>query len=142
MEGSKGKSVTFVSLRRLSQTLFLLVFFFLFIKTDYTGSDEIEYAVNISDDRQIRRSHLPSYLMEAGALSQPIEQAPPSLQAVPSISGSGFEQTQPPRSWPEAEKHMIMAALVREGGRKNKAALSLGWARSTLWRKMKQYGID
>jgi polyferredoxin/formate hydrogenlyase subunit 6/NADH:ubiquinone oxidoreductase subunit I len=33
--------------RRLSQWAFLLLFFFLFIKTDYTGSDEIEYAVNI-----------------------------------------------------------------------------------------------
>jgi polyferredoxin len=33
--------------RQLSQTIFLLLFFFLFIKTDYTGSDELEYAVNI-----------------------------------------------------------------------------------------------
>ncbi len=30
-----------------SQTLFLGLFFFLFVKTDYTGSDTIEYAVNI-----------------------------------------------------------------------------------------------
>lgn len=37
----------FILWRRLSQTLFLLLFFFLFIKTDYTGTDEIEYAVNI-----------------------------------------------------------------------------------------------
>ncbi|MDH3329713.1 MAG: 4Fe-4S binding protein, partial [Desulfobulbaceae bacterium] len=33
--------------RRLSQTIFLLLFFFLFVKTDYTGSDQLEYAVNI-----------------------------------------------------------------------------------------------
>ncbi|MGW8161940.1 MAG: 4Fe-4S binding protein [Desulfobulbales bacterium] len=33
--------------RRFSQAIFLLVFFFLFIKTDYTGSDQLEYAVNI-----------------------------------------------------------------------------------------------
>lgn len=33
--------------RRLSQAVFLLLFFFLFIKTDYTGSDQLEYAVNI-----------------------------------------------------------------------------------------------
>ncbi|MHB8791457.1 MAG: 4Fe-4S binding protein [Desulfobulbaceae bacterium] len=33
--------------RRLSQGLALLLFLFLFIKTDYTGSDQIEYAVNI-----------------------------------------------------------------------------------------------
>ncbi len=33
--------------RIASQALFLLLFFFLFIKTDYSGSDTIEYAVNI-----------------------------------------------------------------------------------------------
>jgi len=33
--------------RTASQALFLLLFLFLFIKTDYTGSDTIEYAVNI-----------------------------------------------------------------------------------------------
>ncbi len=31
----------------VSQFLFLLLFFFLFLKTDYTGSDSLEYAVNI-----------------------------------------------------------------------------------------------
>lgn len=33
--------------RRLSQALALALFFFLFLKTDYNGSDQIEYAVNI-----------------------------------------------------------------------------------------------
>jgi len=33
--------------RRLSQALALLLFFFLFIKTDYTGTDHLAYAVNI-----------------------------------------------------------------------------------------------
>jgi len=33
--------------RRLSQLLFFALFLFLFIKTDYSGSDELEYAVNI-----------------------------------------------------------------------------------------------
>jgi MauM/NapG family ferredoxin protein len=33
--------------RRSSQILFLLLFFFLFIKTDYTGTNELDYAVNI-----------------------------------------------------------------------------------------------
>jgi polyferredoxin len=34
-------------LRRLSQGVFAFLFLFLFIKTDYTGSDELQYAVNI-----------------------------------------------------------------------------------------------
>ena len=33
--------------RRLSQLVCLALFFFLFINTDYSGSDELEYAVNI-----------------------------------------------------------------------------------------------
>lgn len=33
--------------RKVSQLAFLSVFFFLFLKTDYTGSDQLEYAVNI-----------------------------------------------------------------------------------------------
>ncbi len=37
---------------------------------------------------------------------------------------------------------MIMDALIKAGGRKNRAAEILGWGRSTLWRKMKRYGID
>jgi len=43
----KGLRIPAVYWRRLSQAVFLLLFFFLFIKTDYTGSDHIEYAVNI-----------------------------------------------------------------------------------------------
>jgi len=43
----KPRTVTVLAWRRLSQTVFLTLFFFLFIKTDYTGSDTIEYAVNI-----------------------------------------------------------------------------------------------
>ncbi|MDW7773192.1 MAG: 4Fe-4S binding protein [Desulfobulbaceae bacterium] len=39
--------IPLIHLRRLSQAVFLLLFFFLFIKTDYTGSDRLEYAVNI-----------------------------------------------------------------------------------------------
>ncbi len=46
MTGKKSHHLP-LYLRRLSQTLFLLLFFFLFIKTDYTGSDRLEYAVNI-----------------------------------------------------------------------------------------------
>lgn len=34
-------------LRRLSQLLFFSAFIFLFLNTDYSGSDELEYAVNI-----------------------------------------------------------------------------------------------
>ncbi|MEG6552097.1 helix-turn-helix domain-containing protein, partial [Desulfocurvibacter africanus] len=45
-------------------------------------------------------------------------------------------------SWPDVERRMILDALVRAGGRRSKAAEILGWGRSTLWRKMKSYGMD
>jgi transcriptional regulator of acetoin/glycerol metabolism len=36
---------------------------------------------------------------------------------------------------------MILDALIQAKGRKQAAAEILGWGRSTLWRKMKQYEI-
>lgn len=43
----KRRYLLWRSARVISQLFFLLLFFFLFIKTDYTGSDTLEYAVNI-----------------------------------------------------------------------------------------------
>ncbi|GAB4332503.1 MAG: 4Fe-4S binding protein [Desulfobulbaceae bacterium] len=43
----KEKHIAPTAWRRGSQAFFLLVFLFLFIKTDYSGADEIAYAVNI-----------------------------------------------------------------------------------------------
>ena len=100
----------------------------------------VEYAINICSDRQIKTRHLPSYLTEAGQVDvSAVAQEPPSRLNF-KIEG-GFTPPEPHQGWPDVEKQMIMEALVKVGGRKNKAALSLGWARSTLWRKMKQYGI-
>jgi len=37
---------------------------------------------------------------------------------------------------------MILDALKEANGKKSEAARILGWGRSTLWRKIKQYNID
>jgi DNA-binding NtrC family response regulator len=66
----------------------------------------------------------------------------PASALVSNTDQISFIRSRPDQSWPEIEKQMIMEALIRAGGRKNKAAASLGWARSTLWRKMSQYGIS
>ena len=101
----------------------------------------VEYAVNICGDRQINPKHLPSYLLEAGQVDvAAIAQERPSRFALKS-EGSGITGPETHQNWPDIEKHMIMEALVRAAGRKNRAAASLGWGRSTLWRKMKKYGI-
>ena len=100
----------------------------------------VEYAINISNQQRIRCRHLPSYILNA-----PNQMTEPAVSASWQVQEPGIDipprSRHPQQSWHEIEKQLILDALTREGGRKSKAALSLGWARSTLWRKMKKYGI-
>jgi two-component system nitrogen regulation response regulator GlnG len=43
---------------------------------------------------------------------------------------------------PEFERILLEAALAHTGGRKQEAALKLGWGRNTLTRKLKELGLD
>jgi len=43
---------------------------------------------------------------------------------------------------PEFERILLEAALVHTGGRKQEAALKLGWGRNTLTRKLKELGLN
>jgi transcriptional regulator of acetoin/glycerol metabolism len=45
-------------------------------------------------------------------------------------------------SLPESERHTIVQALAATQGERGKAARLLGIGRTTLYRKMKQYGIE
>ena len=45
-------------------------------------------------------------------------------------------------SLPDSERHTIVKALASTGGERAKAAHLLGIGRTTLYRKMKQYGIE
>lgn len=47
----------------------------------------------------------------------------------------------PPDS-PGAEREAVLAALDEAGGARSRAARILGMSRTTLWRKMKEYGIQ
>jgi transcriptional regulator of acetoin/glycerol metabolism len=47
----------------------------------------------------------------------------------------------PPLSFPEIEKEGILAALASTNGDRGRAARVLQTSRTTLYRKMKQYGI-
>jgi transcriptional regulator with PAS, ATPase and Fis domain len=101
----------------------------------------IEYAANICEDRQIKPKHLPSYLMESNPIDVPAAAQQPTAFYGDNTGDTGLQKAERYEEWSEIEKKMIMEALIRTGGRKNKAALKLGWARSTLWRKMNQHGI-
>ncbi|MBW2172215.1 MAG: sigma 54-interacting transcriptional regulator [Deltaproteobacteria bacterium] len=43
--------------------------------------------------------------------------------------------------WRHMERRMISEALLQSRGNRTRAAELLGWGRSTLWRKMKQYSL-
>jgi len=101
----------------------------------------IEYAINICGDRQIKTKHLPSYLMEPDPFDVSDAAQQPASPLASNTDQIRYIRSEPDQNWPDIEKRMILEALIKAGGRKNKAAASLGWARSTLWRKMSQYGI-
>ena len=46
------------------------------------------------------------------------------------------------KTLPEMERERIMDALRAHGGRKGKAAEELGMSRSTLWRKLREHGLQ
>ena len=102
----------------------------------------VEYAMNICDGDRIQRKHLPAYLTETGPDGTLSVHESHDPRAGGGAAGDPFLTPNLEKDWPDMEKRMILEALVKTGGRRHKAAAALGWARSTLWRKMKQYGIS
>jgi PAS domain S-box-containing protein len=109
----------------------------------------VEYAVNISTSPVIEMDCLPSYLQEqpipANIQDTRTDHEPPPAMPAPQPSEPDHDQAPiatDARTWGEVERDMIMNALIKARGKKNKAADILGWGRSTLWRKMKHYGLD
>jgi PAS domain S-box-containing protein len=101
----------------------------------------IEYAVNFCDGNVIRLRHLPGYMLHAPASP---DAASPALAAPGPASRPDPAPTQraQPQRWEDVQRKMILDALVKTGGKKQQAAKLLGWGRSTLWRKMKHFGIE
>ena len=110
---------------------------------DYTGNirelrNIVEYAVNMAGEKPIEPDHLPAYLFdELNTFVPVVSEVLPPPDPVHSRRGTALE----PRTWAGAEREMILDALIQAKGRKQTAAEILGWGRSTLWRKMKQYEI-
>jgi two-component system, NtrC family, response regulator AtoC len=102
----------------------------------------IEYAVNMCPKGQIRSTHLPAYLAETKHFyGRSTPESFDGSQWTSSIAASGSEQSDQ-KTWASLERDMIIKALIKTKGRRNKTADMLGWGRSTLWRKIKQYKID
>jgi len=102
----------------------------------------IEYAVNICPKGQIQFTHLPAYLSEVkDHYDRSTPEASEASEWTASFVKSNSERSGE-KTWASLERDMIIEALVKNKGRRNKAADMMGWGRSTLWRKMKQYKID
>jgi len=101
----------------------------------------VEYAINICQQDEIQMEHLPAYIAESDAKNnEMLTQRPESTEWVmPVTQSTSVNDTQ---KWPDMEKNLILSALIEAKGRRKKASELLGWGRSTLWRKMKQYGLD
>lgn len=102
----------------------------------------IEYAINICTTGQIEETHLPSYITEAVNFEGHFKRGSMDVSESVQFPLNTKNVNPAENTWAALERKMILDALVKSGGRRNNAAEILGWGRSTLWRKMKQYGID
>lgn len=100
----------------------------------YTGNvrevrNIAEYASNICQGKTILPQHLPAYIFEEN-LSSAQEQKVTEDNNINSTT-----------TWRDLERKLILEALQETKGNKTKAAVKLGWGRTTLWRKMSQHKI-
>lgn len=99
----------------------------------------VEYGLTICQEELIQPRHLPAYLSDPRAREPVMAEVLPHEDASVLPMGAGEDAS---LDWTALERKMILDALVKAKGRRGKAAAILGWGRSTLWRKMKQYGMD
>ena len=112
----------------------------LLMKYPYPGNirelrNIVEYCINICQGPHIEVESLPKYLFSRIA---PI--------TVASSEPSTTEQTPPTppetgKDWLAIEKELVINVLTETRGNRSKAADILGWGRTTLWRKLKLYGL-
>ena len=98
----------------------------------------IEYAAGICPVDTIGMEHLPGYLVEE---TDSWGETPPESRG-PHLADHSLRNQTEGRSWADIERQLIIDTLLKAHGHKSKAAETLGWGRTTLWRKMKQYGLE
>jgi transcriptional regulator with PAS, ATPase and Fis domain len=116
----------------------------LLLAHDYPGNvrelrNIVEYASSICPAETIELEHLPPYLFDGDSPASPVVS-----QSIPNLIPTTRQNRQSPtegQSWADIERQLIVEALVKTQGRRGAAAKLLGWGRSTLWRKIKQYEI-
>ena len=113
----------------------------------------VEYCANVCRKQDICKEDLPRYLFDRLPDFQAIGDqvvpehtfaTPPAVEkiikaevpvdALPGRRGDGD-------TWPSVERAMILQALTTGKGNRQKASELLGWGRTTLWRKIRHYGL-
>ena len=80
----------------------------------------VEHAFVVGQGPVLKPEHFPSYILRASALTPAGE---------------------PARRSPDSEREELLAVLRKHGRNKTLAALELGIHRSTLWRRMRKFGL-
>jgi transcriptional regulator of acetoin/glycerol metabolism len=97
---------------------------------DYPGNvreleNILEHALIVCREGVIRRNHLPTFLQDA-----------------PGVYRESDRNVSFPHDIQTDEKSMILSALEKHRWHRGDVARALNMDRSTLWRKMKRYGIS
>lgn len=98
----------------------------------------LEYAMVHVDGTTILARHLPPEIQEAGHRVADSRVAPAQAQASALVQ----RYYRAPAQQEGQEKEILLLALKEAGGNKAAAAGKLGMSRTTLWKRLKQYGID
>jgi two-component system, NtrC family, response regulator AtoC len=94
----------------------------------------IEHACIVCDGNRLLPSHLPREILEY---------EPPATEATEATgarTGEVGRRYQAPDA--DAERESIRQALAQAEGNRTRAAAALGMGRTTLWQKLKAYGLD
>jgi two-component system response regulator AtoC len=119
---------------------------------DYPGNvreleNAIEHAVVISDGLRINAADLPAAVREPRLLQEGADHAAApgasfaARETTQSVAGTSQEDTRETWSLAEVEKEHIQRVLARHHGNATAAAKQLGLSRTTLWRKLREYGL-
>ena len=115
---------------------------------DYPGNvreleNAIEHACVISESEVILPAHLPAPIRAPRMLPDTPSDRPAVAVPGPDPPGTapGAEEARDSWSLAEVEKDHIQRVLERHRGNATAAAKQLGISRTTLWRKVRQYGL-
>ena len=96
--------------------------------------NELEYACARCSNGSLSLQNLPLQFQELGSRAHPIPQFP--------LEKQGFYREDIDLTMAEVEKRTILSALENAQGDKTEVARRLGIGKTTLYRKIKEYGLD